>query len=88
MERLLAFASNLMTKLSAIPGLRFLDTYVTEARQARTQVAQVVDDNVTYVKTAQSAVGDIGRAAGGSVDQNEEDEWDQEMPYEDEELDE
>ncbi len=55
MEGKISVLENVLNKLSLIPGLNFLATYVTDARMAQTQVEQTVGDYQSYVEAAKEA---------------------------------
>ena len=55
---------NLMRKLSIIPGLTFLDRWVTEMNTLNTRMAQRVDDLQGYVDVAREGAGEVVGAVG------------------------
>jgi len=63
---------SVMMKLSTLPGLRFLDNWITEFRGVRTSIDQRVGDLAGYYKSAGDAVGEVqGGAASLDPDIDE-----------------
>lgn len=77
-----ALAESVMKQLSAIPGLSFLGTYVTDFHARKTQIGQTIGDYKGYVRSVREAGGQVVDAARG-VRKNEDDEAEEEDMQED-----
>lgn len=72
----LSFLESLALKLSGIPGLRFLDSYVTDIRTTKTQIDQQVGDYQSYADAATSAASDVKGAATSTSEAEDDDDDD------------
>jgi hypothetical protein len=77
----------LMLKLSVIPGLGFLASYVTEFRGRTTVIQQKIGAYKGYVRAARDAGADVAEAGRG-LRRNEEPEEEEEVEEDYEEDDE
>ena len=75
----------LLLKLSVIPGLGFLASYVSEFRGHTTKIQQRVGAYRGYVRAVRDAGGEVAEAGRGlKRDETSEDEDDYEEEYEEE----
>ena len=84
--QIVSFLERLMMKLSALPGLGFLTTYVTDFHSRQGQIQARVTRYKGYVSTVREVGGDVGQAAGGSKknQEAEDEEYPQDQDYDDE----
>jgi hypothetical protein len=80
---LFSVVENVMVKLSAIPGLRFLGDYVHDFHSRETKIKQVVSGYQGYVSAARDAGGEVANATRGSKKQeaidDDEEEYDEDV---------
>jgi len=83
-----ALAESVMKQLSAIPGLSFLGTYVTDFHARKTQIGQTIGDYKGYVRSAREAGGQVIDAARGARRNEEGEAEDEEVQDDDAEYEE
>jgi hypothetical protein len=81
--KLVSLVEGLIIKLSVIPGLGFLSSYVTELHGRKTHMNQMVQMYTGYVRTAREAAGDVNQAVRGSQKDEESDEGAIDEEYDD-----
>jgi hypothetical protein len=72
----LSLLESIALKLSGIPGLRFLDSFVTNVHAQKTQIDDVVGDYAGYVDAAKDAAGDAKGAVSRKKTKDDDDEDD------------
>ncbi len=64
MKKLAEIFTRLLGRLANIPGLRFIQDYMVEARGAGVAFGQRKGDYVAYMRHGQGALDDVGEMAG------------------------
>jgi hypothetical protein len=84
--KLFSFVEGIMLRLSVLPGLQFLNTYVTEFRGRVGEKRQVLGKYQGYVQAVRGAAGDVSGAVGGSKKKDDvsesDNDFDKEYEYE------
>lgn len=86
--RMAGLLARVMVRLAALPGLSFLQTYVTSARGMKARFGQRKGDYEAYLAAGQNAYGEVREGVGGEETEssgeggNVETEYDEDDYYE------
>jgi hypothetical protein len=81
--KIVSLVEGVIIKLSVIPGLGFLASYVTELHGRKTHANQMIQMYSGYVRSAREAAGDVNQAVRGSKRDEDSDEEAIEEEYDD-----
>lgn len=90
--RMAGLLARVMVRLAALPGLSFLQTYVTSARGMKARFGQRKGDYEAYLAAGTNAYGEVrtevgGESRGGSGEGHDGAEYDEEDAYEEDYYD-
>jgi len=77
--KLFSVVEGIMLRLGTLPGLQFLNTYVTEFRGRVGEQRQTVGKYQSYVQTVRGTAADVSQAARGSKNEDESDQDEEEV---------
>ena len=85
--RLFSFVETLMVRLSTLPGLGFLSTYVAEYHTRRGKIQHQISAYQGYVRTVRQAGADVAEAGRGAKreEPSDDDEYVEEYDEDDDE---
>ncbi len=85
--KIFSLVEGIMLRLGTLPGLQFLNTYVSELRGRVGGHRQTIGKYQTYMQSIRGVGADVAQAAGGSksAEQSEEDEDYEEVEEDDDE---
>jgi hypothetical protein len=83
--KLVSLVEGIILKLSVIPGLGFLQSYVQELHGRQTQIQQRIGAYRGYVRAARDAGAEVAQVGRGAKDEEPEDEEIEEEYDEDDE---